>query len=128
MRLTRTGSVGIAKKQIIWCWYPPTGQLNVLANHLRIDRSNPTAAIESMNEESYFIISSFYIGLSRDGRLLPFKKGFVLLALQTVPMVLTGTHRAWRKGSLHVPPASLSVKFLPPIRTDGRTADKIDAH
>ncbi|TQD84104.1 hypothetical protein C1H46_030344 [Malus baccata] len=69
---------------------------------------------------------------SRDGRLLPFKKGFVHLALQTglpiVPMVLTGTHQAWRKGSLLVRPASLSVKYLPPIKTDGRTADKIDEH
>jgi len=31
-------------------WYPLFGQLYVLANHLRIDRSNPTAAIESMKE------------------------------------------------------------------------------
>ncbi|KAM1873665.1 hypothetical protein ACFX13_007472 [Malus domestica] len=69
---------------------------------------------------------------SRDGRLLPFKKGFVHLALQTglpiVPMVLTGTHQAWRKGSLHVRPASLSVKYPPPIKTDGWKADKIDEH
>lgn len=36
--------------QIIW--YPLFGQLYVLANHLRIDRSNPTAAIESMKEVS----------------------------------------------------------------------------
>ncbi|CAN6694653.1 unnamed protein product [Malus baccata var. baccata] len=60
------------------------------------------------------------------------KQGFVLLAFQTglptVPMVLTGTHQAWRMGSLHVPPASLSVKYLPPIRTDGWTADHIDEH
>lgn len=34
--------------QIIW--YPLFGQLYVLANHLRIDRSNVTAAIESMKE------------------------------------------------------------------------------
>lgn len=38
--------------QIIW--YPLFGQLYVLANHLRIDRSNPTAAIESMKEVSLF--------------------------------------------------------------------------
>ena len=34
--------------QIIW--YPLFGQLYVLANHLRIDRSNPAAAIESMKQ------------------------------------------------------------------------------
>ncbi|XP_031376492.1 1-acyl-sn-glycerol-3-phosphate acyltransferase-like isoform X2 [Punica granatum] len=104
MWLTPTGTVGIAKKEIIW--YPLFGQLYVLASHLRIDRSNPTAAVESM------------------------KEGFVHLALQTrrpiVPMVLTGTHLAWRKGSLHVRPAPLTVKYLPPIRTDDWTADRID--
>ncbi|CAN6557878.1 unnamed protein product [Malus baccata var. baccata] len=31
-------------------------------------------------------------------------------------------------GSLHVRPASLSVKYPPPIKTDGWTADKIDEH
>ncbi|KAK7860612.1 1-acyl-sn-glycerol-3-phosphate acyltransferase [Quercus suber] len=104
MWLTPTGTVGIAKKEIIW--YPLFGQLYVLANHLRIDRSNSTAAIESM------------------------KEGFFHLALQTglpiVPMVLTGTHLAWRKGSLHIRPAPLNVKFLPPISTKDWTADKID--
>ncbi|PHT43911.1 1-acyl-sn-glycerol-3-phosphate acyltransferase [Capsicum baccatum] len=104
MWLTPTGTVGVAKKEIIW--YLFTGQLYVLANHLRIDRSNPAAAIESM------------------------KEGFVHLALQTqrpvVPIVMINTHLAWRKGSLHVRPAPLTVKFLPPIRTDDWTADKIE--
>lgn len=57
-------------------------------------------------------------------------QGFFHLALQTglpiVPMVLTGTHLAWRKGSLHIRPAPLNVKFLPPISTKDWTADKID--
>jgi len=48
MWLAPTGTVGIAKKEIIW--YPLFGQLYVLANHLRIDRSNPAAAIRSMKE------------------------------------------------------------------------------
>ncbi|PHU13045.1 1-acyl-sn-glycerol-3-phosphate acyltransferase [Capsicum chinense] len=49
MWLTPTGTVGVAKKEIIW--YLFIGQLYVLANHLRIDRSNPAAAIESMKEK-----------------------------------------------------------------------------
>jgi len=57
-------------------------------------------------------------------------QGFVHLALQSrlpiVPMVLTGTHLAWRKGSLHVRPAPLSVKYLPPITTENWKVDKID--
>ncbi|XP_048130955.1 1-acyl-sn-glycerol-3-phosphate acyltransferase-like isoform X2 [Rhodamnia argentea] len=137
MWLTPTGTIGIAKKEIIW--YPLFGQLYVLANHLRIDRSNPTAAIESMKEAAHAVVKNnlsliiFPEGTrSKNGRLLPFKKGFVHLALQArrsiVPIVLTGTHLAWRKGGLHVRPAPLTVKFLPPIKTDEWTADHIDEY
>ncbi|WVY93700.1 hypothetical protein V8G54_032788 [Vigna mungo] len=135
MWLTPTGTVGIAKKEIIW--YPLFGQLYVLSNHLRIDRSNPMAAIESIKKAAHAVVKNnlsliiFPEGTrSKNGRLLPFKKGFVHLALQTalpiVPMVLTGTHLAWRKGSLHVRPAPLTVKYLPPISTENWTVSKID--
>ncbi|XP_065630113.1 1-acyl-sn-glycerol-3-phosphate acyltransferase-like isoform X2 [Quercus suber] len=56
MWLTPTGTVGIAKKEIIW--YPLFGQLYVLANHLRIDRSNSTAAIESMKEAARAVVKN----------------------------------------------------------------------
>lgn len=135
MWLTPTGTVGIAKKEIIW--YPLFGQLYVLANHLRIDRSNPTAAIESIKEAAGAVVKKnlsliiFPEGTrSKTGRLLPFKKGFVHIALQTklpiVPMVLTGTHLAWRKNSLRVRPAPLTVKYLPPIKTDDWEGEKIN--
>ncbi|KAG0480281.1 hypothetical protein HPP92_011139 [Vanilla planifolia] len=127
MWLVPTGTVGIAKKEIIW--YPMFGQLYVLANHLRIDRSNPASAIESMKKVAKAIVKKnlsliiFPEGTrSKTGRLLPFKKGFVHIALQSrlpiVPMVLTGTQLAWRKGSLRVRPAPLTVRYLPPIKTD----------
>lgn len=135
MWLTPTGTVGIAKKEIIW--YPLFGQLYVLANHLRIDRSSPTAAIQSMKEVAHAVVKNnlslivFPEGTrSKNGRLLPFKKGFVHLALQTrlpiVPMVFTGTHHAWRKGGLHVRPAPITVKYLRPIKTDDWTDDKVN--
>ncbi|KAI9115646.1 hypothetical protein K1719_013315 [Acacia pycnantha] len=135
MWLTPIGTVGIAKKEIIW--YPLFGQLYVLANHLRIDRSNPTVAIESLKEAARAIVKNnlsliiFPEGTrSKNGRLLPFKKGFIHLAIQSrlpiVPMILTGTHRAWKKGSLHVRPAPLAVKYLPPISTENWRVDKID--
>lgn len=61
-----------------------------------------------------------------------FFQGFVHIALQSglpiVPMVLTGTHLAWRKGSLHVRPAPLTVKYLPPIKTQDWTDDKVDEY
>lgn len=79
MWLTPTGTVGIAKKEIIW--YPLFGQLYVLANHLRIDRSNPTSSIESMKEVARAVVQNnlsliiFPEGTrSSNGKLLPFKK------------------------------------------------------
>ncbi|XP_027172390.1 1-acyl-sn-glycerol-3-phosphate acyltransferase-like isoform X2 [Coffea eugenioides] len=134
----RQGNIyGHLTGRLLIIWYPLFGQLYFLANHLRIDRSNPSAAIQSMKEAAHTILKNnlsliiFPEGTrSKSGRLLPFKKGFVHVALQTrrpiVPVVFTGTHRAWRKGSLHVRPAPLNVKYLPPIRTDDWTADKIE--
>jgi 1-acyl-sn-glycerol-3-phosphate acyltransferase len=59
-------------------------------------------------------------------------QGFVHTALQTrlpiVPMVVTGTHLAWRKNSLRVRPAPLTVKVLPPIETDGWVEERIDEY
>ncbi|KAJ7538507.1 hypothetical protein O6H91_11G051600 [Diphasiastrum complanatum] len=135
MWLIPTGTVGIAKKEIIW--YPFFGQLYVLANHLRIDRSNPAAAIKSMNQVANDVVQKdlsliiFPEGTrSSSGRLLHFKKGCVHLAIRTrrpiVPIILTGTHLAWRKSSLNFRPTPLKVTILPPINTDDWDIDKID--
>lgn len=135
MWLIPTGSVAIAKKEIIF--YPLIGQIYVLANHLRIDRSNPASAIESMNKAADTLkkhdlsLIIFPEGTrSKNGRLLPFKKGFIHMALRTrlpiIPIVMAGTHRAWRKGSLHIRPSPLAVRYLPPITTNEWTVDKID--
>ncbi|KAK6946902.1 Phospholipid/glycerol acyltransferase [Dillenia turbinata] len=131
------GTVGIAKKEIIF--YPIYGQIHTLAHHLRIDRSNTTAAIESLQKAAQAIVKNnlslvlFPEGTrSRNGRLLPFKKGFVHMAIQTglpiVPILLIGTHLAWRKGSLRLRPTPITIKYLPPIKTDGWTVDNIDEY
>ncbi|KAH7331398.1 hypothetical protein KP509_20G031200 [Ceratopteris richardii] len=137
MWLTPTGTVGIAKKEIIW--YPFFGQLYVLANHLRIDRSNSGSSILSLRKVAKSVVDRdlslivFPEGTrSATGRLLPFKKGFVHLAIQTrrpiVPIVLTGTHLGWQKNSLRVRPAPLTVTFLPPIKTDDWTSDNVEKY
>lgn len=43
-------------------------------------------------------------------------------------MVVTGTHLAWRKNSLRVRPAPLTVKFLPLIKTDEWQEERIDEY
>ncbi|MBA0580309.1 hypothetical protein Gorai_022535 [Gossypium raimondii] len=102
MWLTPTGTVGIAKKE----------------------------AVQAVKKHGLSLIIFPEGTRSKNGRLLPFKKGFVHLAIESglpiVPIILTGTHLAWRKGSLHVRPAPISVKYLPPIKTDSWTADNIN--
>lgn len=56
---TKRAITGYLSMPVIW--YPLFGQLYVLANHLRIDCSNLTAAIESLNEVSYFLLILYRI-------------------------------------------------------------------
>ncbi len=57
---------------------------------------------------------------SLDGALLPFKKGAFFLAADTnapmVPIVIQGTARMMRKGSMKVYPGLVTVRFLPALR------------
>ncbi|KAJ7297997.1 hypothetical protein O6H91_16G019800 [Diphasiastrum complanatum] len=133
--LTPLRTVGIGKKEVIW--FPFFGILFMMAGHLRIDRSNRESSHASMTEVAKEIVENdLSLGMfpegtrSSDGRLLPFKKGFIHLALQTkrpiVPVVLTGTYLGWPKHSFHVRPAPVSVTFLPPIKTDDWTIDKVN--
>ncbi|XP_038973315.1 1-acyl-sn-glycerol-3-phosphate acyltransferase-like isoform X1 [Phoenix dactylifera] len=136
-RIRQGNLYGHVTGRMLIIWYPLLGQIFALANHLRIDRSNQSTAIESIKEVAREIVKKnlsliiFPEGTrSKTGRLLAFKKGFVHIALQTrlpiVPMVLTSTHLAWRKNSLRVRPTPLTVKYLPPIKTDDWEAEKVN--
>ena len=71
------------------------GQIYWLSGHLLIDRSNRESAIASIKEVTQIVhknLLSLWIWpegtRARDGRLTPFKKGFVHLALDTkLPIV-----------------------------------------
>jgi 1-acyl-sn-glycerol-3-phosphate acyltransferase len=66
---------------------------------------------------------------SPDGNLLPFKKGAFFLAADTgapmVPLVITGTARMMRKGSLKISPGEAVIRFLPAL-TPANYATKED--
>lgn len=135
MWISPVGTVGVAKKQVVY--YPLLGQLYLLSGHLRIDRGNSAKAIESLRQMGE-IVRKHRLSIwmwpegtrARDGRLLPFKKGIVHLALQTglpiVPVVVTGAHHAWRKGSLAVQRVPIRVTALPAIDTSNWDAAKVD--
>jgi 1-acyl-sn-glycerol-3-phosphate acyltransferase len=68
---------------------------------------------------------------SRTGQLLPFKKGGFVMAIKAqapiVPVAVSGGLDAMRKGSRVIWPAVITVEFLAPVSTAGRTFDDRDA-
>jgi 1-acyl-sn-glycerol-3-phosphate acyltransferase len=135
--LSPTGTVGVAKKEIIY--YPFFGLAWLLSGNLSIDRSNPERARASLNalakvvrRERLHVFMWPEGKRSRDGRLQPFKKGIAHLAIETglpiVPMVIEGAHRAWAKASLTLRSVPITVTFLPPIDTSDWDEQHIEQH
>jgi 1-acyl-sn-glycerol-3-phosphate acyltransferase len=133
--LSPVGTVGIAKKEI--ALYPIFGQLYFLSGHLLIDRGHSDRAVSSLRKLAAYVrrhkLSIFLWPegtRSRSGRLQPFKKGVVHLAMQTglpvVPIVVRGAHRSWSKDTYTVRPTPISVLVLPPVATDQWTEDGMD--
>lgn len=121
------GACGVFKKEIVRV--PFYGQLAWLSGHLLLDRFNKDKAVETLRDAAAFVRSN-RLGIwimpegtrSKDGRLLPFKKGFVHLAIATgfpvVPVVIHGAHKNWVKGEFFsFTPMDLDVEVLEPIDT-----------
>lgn len=120
------GGCGVFKKEI--AYIPFFGQLLVLSGHLRLNRANTGSAVETLKDTAT-LMRKKRLGIwimpegtrSKDGRLLPFKKGFVHLAIASgvpvVPVVLHGAHRNWPLGPLRFTPMELKIDVLPPIDT-----------
>ena len=137
MALCPYGGCGVGKKEILKI--PFFGQAYWLAGHLLIDRSNNAKAIASMAKLSDFVNSknlSIWIWpegpRSMDGKLIPFKKGFVHLALETglpvVPVMLHGAHEVWPAKTMQFYPGNVEVEVLDPIETDKWSKDTVDDH
>ena len=69
---------------------------------------------------------------SMDGKLIPFKKGFVHLALATglpvVPVVLHGAHNVWPAKTMQFYPGEVRVDVMNPIQTDTWAKETINEH
>jgi 1-acyl-sn-glycerol-3-phosphate acyltransferase len=97
-----------------------------LGNFIPVDRSGSAAhAQQSVAAarrvlESGVHITTFVEGTrSRDGRMLPFKKGPFFLAKETgapcIPVSLWGTESMMKKGSVRITPGVAHLVFHPPV-------------
>ena len=137
MALCPYGGCGVGKKEILRI--PFFGLAYWLAGHLLIDRGNNAKAIASMKKMSDFVKAknlSIWIWpegtRSFDGKLIPFKKGFVHLALATglpvVPVILHGAHKIWPAKTMQFYPGEVRVEVLDPIKTDNWRKENVDKH
>jgi lysophosphatidate acyltransferase len=122
------GACGVFKKEA--AWIPFFGQLLLLSGHLLLDRQNTGRAVDTLKDTAA-LMRAKRLGIwimpegtrSKDGRLQPFKKGFVHLAIATglpiVPVAIHGAHRNWPLGPLNFQPMTLEIDILPPIDTRG---------
>lgn len=137
IRAAPTGTVGTAKKEVVW--YPFFGQLYAISGHLLVDRQNSASAVQAFKTVAE-LIHRHNLGVwvwpegtrARDGRLRPFKKGFVHLALATglpvVPVVVSNAHQCWRKNSIVMHPTKVDIQVLDPIPTGDWRIETIDKH
>lgn len=114
-------------------YVPFLGWYMLADRHIFIDRSNRSDAIRSLQEAGAQIRSGINVVMfpegtrTRDGKVLPFKKGPFRLAIEAgvpvVPMALEGARNAWPKGKLWITPGTLRLKVGTPIPTAGLSVD-----
>lgn len=131
------GGVGVAKREIVFV--PFFGVLWALSGHLMVNRSSHKDAVAALDDVAA-LVRRERLGIwiypegtqPRDGKLLPFKKGFVHLAVATglpvVPMVVHDAAKLWPARTLDVRPGVVHIDILPPIQTAGWSAATADLH
>jgi 1-acyl-sn-glycerol-3-phosphate acyltransferase len=102
-----------------------------------VDRSRSTRAIRSLGKAAARIRAGASILIfpegtrSKDGLILPLKKGPFLLALQAgvpiVPIAIEGSGRVLPSGGFWITPGEMRLKMGQPIPTAGRSSKARDA-
>src|SRR6202789_1634605 len=106
------------------------------ANLIPVDRLDKQAAAESVDIAVKYLKEGLSFCVfpegtrSRDGRLLPFKKGTFLMAIRAaawvVPVSLAGTQRLMRKGDWTIHPGEVVVRYGPAVKATEYAEDQRD--
>jgi 1-acyl-sn-glycerol-3-phosphate acyltransferase len=120
--LPRRTSV-LVKKEVFRV--PILGRAMRMGSLVPVDRSNRDAAIQSLRAAGDVMRAGINMTVfpegtrSRDGKLLPFKKGPFHLAMETgvpvVPMTILNSYELMPKGQSYALPGVVRVIFHPPI-------------
>ena len=104
---------------------PVLGYAMRKAQFIAVDRQNRDAAVESVRKaieelRSGLSMMAYPEGTrSRDGKLLPFKKGPFHLAMDSgipvVPVTIAGAYEVWPKGHFRITPGKVTMVFHPPM-------------
>lgn len=132
------GACGVVKRELLRV--PFFGWIYFLSGHLWIDRANRRSAVAALSGLTA-LVKRHGLGVwimpegtrSKDGRLLPLKKGFVHIAiaagLPVVPVVIHGAHRVWKKDTLlAIRPSTVDIEVLEPIDTSDWREETAEAH
>jgi 1-acyl-sn-glycerol-3-phosphate acyltransferase len=126
----------VAKKELLR--FPIFGQALALSDHIVIDRAHPEEAVARINArmvsqvDQGFCILFYAEGTrSRDGKVHPFKKGGVTLAVRTglpiVPMSVSGTRKFLPRSRVIIRPGGrVKIVLDKPIETKGYPFEQRD--
>ena len=123
----------IAKKELLWV--PLFGWAMWATKHIIVNRSDPTDAVKSLERAKRRIAAGISVVVfpegtrSRNGKLLPFKKGGFLLALKTgkniVPVTINGSGQLLPSGDWRLRSGNVEVVVGKPIMTATYRAGRI---
>jgi 1-acyl-sn-glycerol-3-phosphate acyltransferase len=112
---------------------PVLGWYLYLGGHVGIDRENPFRARRSLHAAAERIRAGASVLVfpegtrSEDGSVRPFKRGSLVLALESgapvVPLALVGVKRVIPRGVATLRPGEIELRVHPPLSTAGRAVE-----